>query len=59
LLMQAAGLQALRVHPGTLDNQPDEISAIAPNYFILRAASIYGGASEVQKTIIAKAMLGL
>jgi alkylation response protein AidB-like acyl-CoA dehydrogenase len=29
------------------------------NYFTLRAASIYGGASEVQKNIIASSVLGL
>ena len=59
LLLQVAGRRALRVHPGTLDIAADEIAAIAPDYFILRAASIYGGASEVQKTIIANTMLGL
>ena len=32
---------------------------IMPNYSILRAASIYGGSSEVQKTIVAKSLLGL
>ncbi|QQQ17881.1 acyl-CoA dehydrogenase family protein [Brevundimonas vitis] len=31
----------------------------ASNYFTLRAASIYGGASEVQKNIIASSVLGL
>ena len=34
-------------------------AAIAPSYFTLRAATIYGGASEVQKNIIAKTILGL
>jgi alkylation response protein AidB-like acyl-CoA dehydrogenase len=28
-------------------------------YFILRAASIYGGSTEVQKNILAQAVLGL
>ena len=32
---------------------------IASNFFTLRAASIYGGASEVQKNILASAVLGL
>jgi alkylation response protein AidB-like acyl-CoA dehydrogenase len=31
----------------------------ASNFLTLRAASIYGGASEVQKTILAKSVLGL
>ncbi|WP_395649760.1 acyl-CoA dehydrogenase family protein [Brevundimonas sp.] len=34
-------------------------SEAASNYFTLRAASIYGGASEVQKNIIASSVLGL
>jgi alkylation response protein AidB-like acyl-CoA dehydrogenase len=58
LLLQVAGAQAWRVRAG-LDSTPDDIAAIAPNYFSLRAASIYGGASEVQKTIIANTLLGL
>ena len=31
----------------------------APNYIIARAATIYGGSSEVQKNILAKSVLGL
>ncbi len=34
-------------------------STIAPVYFVLRAASIYGGSTEVQKNILAQAVLGL
>jgi alkylation response protein AidB-like acyl-CoA dehydrogenase len=34
-------------------------SAIAPIYFNLRAASIYGGSNEIQKNILAKGVLGL
>jgi alkylation response protein AidB-like acyl-CoA dehydrogenase len=34
-------------------------STVAPVYFVLRAASIYGGATEVQKNILAQAVLGL
>jgi hypothetical protein len=44
------------VHP---DEADDPTGSIAPNYFILRAASIYGGSSEVQKTIVAKGIAGL
>jgi len=58
LLLQVAGAKAWRILP-RLDATPSEIAAIAPNYFSLRAASIYGGASEVQKTIIANTLLGL
>jgi alkylation response protein AidB-like acyl-CoA dehydrogenase len=32
---------------------------LAPNYFNYRKVSIYGGSNEIQKNIIAKAILGL
>jgi len=32
---------------------------IAPTYFNVRKVSIYGGSNEIQKNIIAKAVLGL
>ena len=32
---------------------------LAPHYFNWRKASIYGGSNEIQKNIIAKAILGL
>ncbi|MGY4157932.1 pimeloyl-CoA dehydrogenase large subunit [Bradyrhizobium sp. USDA 4461] len=38
---------------------PDWTAAIAPAYFNLRKVSIYGGSDEIQKNIIAKAVLGL
>ncbi|UWU75859.1 acyl-CoA dehydrogenase family protein [Bradyrhizobium huanghuaihaiense] len=38
---------------------PDWAATIAPAYFYSRAASIYSGSSEIQKNIIAKAILGL
>ncbi len=38
---------------------PDYAAAIAPRYFNWRKASIYGGSNEIQKNIIAKAVLGL
>jgi alkylation response protein AidB-like acyl-CoA dehydrogenase len=34
-------------------------ASIAPIYFNLRGASIYGGSNEIQKNILAKAVLGL
>lgn len=37
----------------------DWSTTVAPTYYVLRAASIYGGSNEVQKNIIAKAVLGL
>ena len=62
LLVEAAGPAALEIcsDEDPLDNNGSEwIGTIMPNYAILRAASIYGGSSEVQKTIVAGAMLGL
>ncbi|MGY4430808.1 pimeloyl-CoA dehydrogenase large subunit [Bradyrhizobium sp. F1.13.1] len=38
---------------------PDWAAAIAPAYFNVRKVSIYGGSDEIQKSIIAKAILGL
>ncbi len=66
LLMQVAGPLAAP-HREEFD-EPDAAhppagaawgSSIAPIYFNLRAASIYGGSNEIQKNIIAKAILGL
>lgn len=62
LLLHAAGPAALEIMPehGAADDAGDDWpGTIAPNYFILRAASIYGGSSEVQKTIVARTLLGL
>ncbi|MEH3144821.1 MAG: pimeloyl-CoA dehydrogenase large subunit [Methylobacterium frigidaeris] len=38
---------------------PDWASPVAPTYFNWRKISIYGGSNEIQKNIIAKAILGL
>ncbi|MBI1773731.1 MAG: pimeloyl-CoA dehydrogenase large subunit [Proteobacteria bacterium] len=38
---------------------PDWAGPIAPTYFNWRKVSIYGGSNEIQKNIIAKAILGL
>ena len=38
---------------------PDWAGAIAPTYFNMRKVSIYGGSNEIQRGIIAKAILGL
>jgi alkylation response protein AidB-like acyl-CoA dehydrogenase len=38
---------------------PDEAHGVAGNYFNTRKTSIYGGSNEIQRNIIAKAVLGL
>ena len=38
---------------------PDWAAAAAPTYFNYRKISIYGGSNEIQRNIIAKAILGL
>jgi pimeloyl-CoA dehydrogenase large subunit len=38
---------------------PDWAGALAPQYFNNRKTTIYGGSNEIQKNIIAKAILGL
>ncbi len=64
LLMDVVGPYAL---PRSVDQEgsnepsvgPEWADAIAPQYFNTRKVTIYGGSSEVQKSIIAKAILGL
>jgi alkylation response protein AidB-like acyl-CoA dehydrogenase len=56
LLLKAAGPRAFEFAYEGEGLAPGEA---ASNYLTLRAASIYGGASEVQKNIIASAVLGL
>ena len=38
---------------------PDWAAGLAAQYFNMRKVSIYGGSNEIQKNIIAKAILGL
>jgi pimeloyl-CoA dehydrogenase large subunit len=38
---------------------PDWAGTLAPTFFNMRKVSIYGGSNEIQKNIIAKAILGL
>ena len=65
LLLEVAGPWAMPLHPEAEhgDNQPlvglDWASPVAPAYFNARKISIYGGSNEIQKSIIAKAILGL
>jgi acyl-CoA dehydrogenase len=57
------GAFAYAADAGTDDNQPslpghDHAAGIAAEMFFRRASTIYGGASEVQRGIIAKLMFG-
>jgi len=58
LLLDVAGPRAWRSAP-EFDDEAVADTTIAATYFTLRAASIYGGSSEVQKNILAKSVLGL
>jgi pimeloyl-CoA dehydrogenase large subunit len=67
LLMDVVGPYALPYQAEREDGErwneppvgPDWASTIAPTYFNLRKVSIYGGSNEIQRGIIAKAILGL
>jgi alkylation response protein AidB-like acyl-CoA dehydrogenase len=66
LALQVVGPYALPYDPDdetALRNEPpigpEWASPIAPTYFNYRKVSIYGGSNEIQKNIIAKAVLGL
>jgi pimeloyl-CoA dehydrogenase large subunit len=67
LLMDVVGPYALPFEPEREDGErwneppigPDWAATIAPLYFNTRKVSIYGGSNEIQRGIIAKAILGL
>ena len=68
LLLRVVGPYALPYVPeeddeAALSNQPpigpDWAAPLAPQYFNTRKVSIYGGSNEIQRNIIAKAILGL
>jgi len=67
LLMEAVGPYALPDQFRHTDEDrwneppigPDYAAPLAPQYFNWRKISIYGGSNEIQKNIIAKAILGL
>ncbi len=66
LLMEVVGPFAMAYRPDEArigDNDPpigpDSAAEAAPSYFNYRKASIYGGSNEIQRNIIAKAILGL
>ncbi len=59
LLMEAMGPAAVVRHGDAIDEALDWARGGSAAYFNLRKLSIYGGANEIQRTIIAKAILGL
>jgi pimeloyl-CoA dehydrogenase large subunit len=65
LLLEAVGPWALPQEAREADRWneppigPEWASPLAPQYFNWRKVSIYGGSNEIQKNIIAKAILGL
>ena len=65
MLMEVAGPQAMARQVDFLDGRTDDSldepwqATSALNYFITRAATIYGGTSEVQHNVVAKGILGL
>jgi alkylation response protein AidB-like acyl-CoA dehydrogenase len=56
LLLKTAGPRAFAF---AYEDEPEAPLEAASNYFTLRAGSIYGGATEVQKNILATGVLGL
>jgi pimeloyl-CoA dehydrogenase large subunit len=67
LLLEVVGPYALPYQPEHEDDArwneppigPEWAGPIAPTYFNWRKTSIYGGTNEIQKNIVAKAILGL
>jgi alkylation response protein AidB-like acyl-CoA dehydrogenase len=64
LLMDCAGSDALPYAPGWLEGATgdvavdSELAGLAAQYFDLRKVSIYGGTNEIQKNLIARAVIG-
>ena len=59
LLMDVIGPASAIAHRDSGDEEYDWARAGAATYFNLRKLSIYGGANEIQRTIVAKSILGL
>lgn len=65
LLIEAAGVYSAPYVRGMVfdgdnfPNVPPDTISISPEYFNMRKTSIYGGSNEIQRGIIAKALLGL
>jgi alkylation response protein AidB-like acyl-CoA dehydrogenase len=63
--VEALGIEGLpfdieALHKGTEPPiGPDDAAGVLKDHFYNRAATIFGGASEIQRNIIAKAVLGL
>lgn len=64
LMVQVAGPQAIPFQPDAFHSDhegelasPAELMGVAANYFDARKLSIYGGANEVQRHLIAKSLL--
>lgn len=58
-IQQQVAALALRIAgPAGLTRRDDERGVPATRYLFSRASSIYGGTSEVQKDVLAKAILG-
>ncbi|MFQ6226980.1 acyl-CoA dehydrogenase family protein [Nocardia sp. NPDC002869] len=58
LVLDIAGPDALPVHAADIAS-PDWAQRSGPSYLNYRKTTIYGGSSEVQRTIIASSILGL
>ncbi|MHA4854479.1 acyl-CoA dehydrogenase family protein [Rhodococcus sp. MSC1_016] len=58
LLLDAAGVESLPVGAGSTHPTPGSRRAV-PAYLNLRKSTIYSGSSEVQRSIIARSILGL
>lgn len=65
LLLEVAGYAALEFDPAFLSGHEqtegalDWAATIAPNHYWIRHVSIVGGSNEIQRNILAKAVLGL
>ncbi len=65
ILMEIAGPHAMARQVEYLEGHatetigPEWAATSAPNHYIARAATIYGGSSEVQRNVVAKGVLGL
>jgi alkylation response protein AidB-like acyl-CoA dehydrogenase len=66
LLMETAGPYGLPFVAAALDSGfhgttagGTHLNSVAPQYFDIRKVSIYGGTNEVQKSLIAKSVLGI
>lgn len=60
-MLDMVGPFGMRCQAGTEDERDhdDWMARVSASYFNLRKVSIYGGTNEIQKTIIAKTVLGL